>query len=127
MKRFMFFAIGFVLTLSTVAIATKGSDPVTTAAGKATEKAAVKAEPTAKTVNIKETKMTATGKVVEISDTIMKIERSAKGEMEAMEFILEKANPGIKVGNEVKVTYVTKDGKNVAVKVASKIAKKAIK
>lgn len=90
---------------------------------------ATEAKPAAKTLAAKETKMTATGKVTEISDTMLKIERTVKGKMETMEIALEKACPAclkIKVGDKVKVTYVTKDGKNVAVKV-SKVAKGAAK
>lgn len=78
----------------------------------------------------KAAKMTATGKIVEISDTALKVERSAKGKSETMEFGLEKSlGPELKVGDKVTVHYVSKDGKNVATKVnkAQAAAKKAPK
>lgn len=83
---------------------------------------ATKAEPAAAA---KETKMSATGKVTEISDAMLKIERTVKGKVETMEFSLEKACPKIAAGDKVKVSYVTKDGKNVATKVTKAAAKKA--
>ncbi|MDO8786172.1 MAG: hypothetical protein Q7J12_08145, partial [Syntrophales bacterium] len=66
-------------------------------------------------------------KVLEISDTMLKIERTVKGKAETMELTLEKACSKIVVGDKVKVSYVTKDGKNVATKVAKEKAKKAKK
>ncbi|MFA4917347.1 MAG: hypothetical protein WC560_11855 [Syntrophales bacterium] len=72
----------------------------------------------------KETKMSATGKVTEISDTMLKIDRHVKGKTEAMEFSLEKACSKISAGDKVKVSYVTKDGKNVASKVTKVVNKK---
>lgn len=65
----------------------------------------------------KETTMSATGKVIEISDVILKIERTIKGKAELMEFVLEKTYPGISAGDRVKVSYGTKDGKNVSTKI----------
>jgi hypothetical protein len=75
---------------------------------------------TAQTKNIppRITRMSATGKVTEISDTMLKIDRTVKGNVEQMEFALEKPVVKINVGDNVKVSYVTKDGKNVAVRVA---------
>ena len=82
---------------------------------------ATKAEPAAAAKEAaKETKMSATGKVTEISDTMLKIERTVKGKAETMEFTLEKACPKIAAGDKVGVSYVTKDGKNVATKVTKK-------
>ena len=65
----------------------------------------------------KEASMSATGKVTEISDVILKIERSIKGKAEIMEFVLETTYPKISAGDRVKVSYITKDGKNVSTKV----------
>ena len=89
---------------------------------------AAKAEPDAMPAKAmeKETKMSATGKVTEISDTMLKIERTVKGKAETMEFTLEKASPEIAAGDKVKVSYVTKDDKNITVKV-TKITKKVTK
>jgi hypothetical protein len=85
--------------------------------------AAEKAKGTAKTA-----KMTATGKIVDLSDTMLKVERSVKGKTETMEFGLDKPLAGMKVGDKVTVHYVVKDGKNVATKVTkSEAAKKTEK
>ncbi len=72
-------------------------------------------------------KMSAAGKVVAISDTALKIERTVKDKVEAMDFTLEKAVADVKAGDDVKVSYVVKDGKNVATKVAKAAAKAAKK
>lgn len=71
----------------------------------------------------KETTMSATGKVKEISDVIMKIERTIKGKAEIMEFALDKTYPKISVGDKVKVSYITKDGKNVSTRLTKKESK----
>ncbi len=82
----------------------------------------------AKAASAKTTSMTASGKVVDISDTMLKLERSAKGKAETMEFGLDKpASADIKAGDKVTVHYVKKDGKNVATKVSKAAAKKPAK
>jgi len=78
---------------------------------------ATKAKPAA---TAKETTMNATGKVTDISDMMLKIERIVKGKVEIMEFALEKTYPKIAVGDEVKVSYIIKDGKNVSIKLTKK-------
>ena len=135
MKRLMIFVVGLVFVFSTVAFAAEKPSgaaktekaPAAAAAvtGKAADKGAAKAEPVAKAV--KETKMTATGKVTEISDTMLKIERTIKGKVETVEFTLEKPCAKIVAGDKVKISYVTKDGKNVALKVTKVAAKKSAK
>ncbi|MBU1055455.1 MAG: hypothetical protein KKC46_16775 [Proteobacteria bacterium] len=72
----------------------------------------------------KETKMSATGKVTELSDSMLKIDRRVKGKTEAMEFTLEKACSGISIGDKVKISYINKDDKNIAARVM-KMQKKA--
>jgi hypothetical protein len=62
--------------------------------------------------------MSAAGKVLEISDTILKIERTLKGKAEIMEFILEKSFPNIAAGDQIKVSYREKDGRNILTQVA---------
>jgi hypothetical protein len=62
--------------------------------------------------------MSAAGKVLEISDTILKIERTLKGKAEIMEFILEKPFPNITAGDQIKVSYQEKEGRNVLIQVA---------
>jgi hypothetical protein len=82
----------------------------------------------AKAAPAKTAQMTATGKIVELSDTMLRLERSAKGKVEAMEFGLEKPlGPEVKIGDKATVHYVSKDGKKVATKVnkAQAAAKKS--
>ena len=62
--------------------------------------------------------MSAAGKVLEVSDAILKIERTLKGKAEIMEFILEKPFPNIAAGDQIKVSYQEKGGRNVLIQVA---------
>lgn len=71
-----------------------------------------------KTTNVKTAKMNARGKVVEISDKAIKIERSIKGNAEIMEFALENPAQNIMVNDSVKIDYSVKDGKLTASRVA---------
>jgi hypothetical protein len=57
------------------------------------------------------------GFVSEITDTSLKITHKVAGKEETMEFVLEKPEKGIAVGDRVKVLYDEKDGKNIAVNV----------
>ena len=68
--------------------------------------------------------MHATGKVVEISDESIKIERTVKGDIENMEFALDKPFAGIMVNDSVKIAYTEKNGKLTASRVAKVILKK---
>lgn len=72
----------------------------------------------------KTTKMTATGKIVELSGTMLKLERSAKGKTETMEFMLESPLTDMKAGDKVTVQYVAKDGNKFATKVTNASAAK---
>ncbi|MEE9912197.1 MAG: hypothetical protein K4571_10800 [Deltaproteobacteria bacterium] len=67
--------------------------------------------------NVKTAKMNARGKVVEISDKAIKIERSIKGNVEIMEFALENPAQSITVNDAVKIDYSVKDGKLTAARV----------
>jgi len=71
-----------------------------------------------KTTNVKTAKMNARGKVVEISDKAIKIERNIKGNAEIMEFALENPAKDILVNDSVKIDYSVKDGKLTASRVA---------
>jgi len=62
--------------------------------------------------------MSAAGKVMEISDTVLRIERTLKGKVETMEFYLEKPFLNIKVGEQIRVNYREKEGRNVLLRVA---------
>jgi len=105
MKRFMVLIVGLVFLFCTSAIAA----PAT----------AAKADPAkTKTAEKKAAKMSTAGKVLAVSDKVLKIERTLKGKAETMEFSLEKSITGIKVGDQVKVSYLVKDGQNILIRVA---------
>jgi len=70
-----------------------------------------------KPVSVKTAKMNARGKVVEISDRAIKIERSIKGNVEIMEFALDAPAAGVAVNDSVKIAYSVKDGKLTASRV----------
>jgi hypothetical protein len=76
----------------------------------------VKADPV-KTNIVKVAKMHATGKVIEISDESVKIERTVKGDVETMEFALEKPVKAISINDSVKIDYMEKEGKLTASRV----------
>ena len=74
----------------------------------------------AKAASSKEIKLNATGKVMEVSETNLKIERNVKGKdgaPEIMEFVLEKPKK-VEIGDKVNVTYIKKEGQNVVLRVA---------
>jgi hypothetical protein len=62
--------------------------------------------------------MSTAGKVLEVSDKVLKIERTLKEKAETMEFFLEKTFTGIAVGDQIKVSYLEKDGRNILIRVA---------
>lgn len=71
----------------------------------------------------KAAKMHATGRVVDISDESVKIERTVKGNVETMEFALEKPVKNIHVSDSVKIDYVEKEGKLLASRVVKVVFK----
>ena len=79
----------------------------------------------AKAASSKEIKLNATGKVLEISETNLKIERTVKGASEIMGFVLEKPKK-VEIGDKVKVTYIKKEGQDVALRVAKVTAIKKL-
>ena len=81
----------------------------------AADKPTTKATPSAV---FKTAKMNASGKVVEISSTAIKIERNIKDNAEIMEFALENPVQDIVVNDSVKIDYSVKDGKLTASRVA---------
>ncbi len=72
---------------------------------------------------VKAAKMHATGKVIEISNEQIKIERTVKGDIETMEFALDKSSSNISTGDSVKIEYTEKDGKLTASKVSKVVFK----
>jgi hypothetical protein len=74
--------------------------------------------------------MSTAGKVLEVSDAILKIERTLKGKAEIMEFVLEKTFPNVAAGDQIKVSYRERDGRNILTQVApaqKTAVKKAVK
>jgi len=106
MKKALWYLVGAIFLLSTLAFAAdKTASPV-------------------RTNVVKAARMHATGKVVEISNESIKIERTVKGDIENMEFNLDKPSAGIMVNDPVKIDYTEKDGKLTASRVAKVILKK---
>ncbi len=79
----------------------------------------------AKVSPVRIAKMNATGKVVEITDKTIKIERTVKNNVETMQFALDKPTENIAVNDAVKIAYIEKDGNLLASRVAKIIPKKA--
>ncbi|MEN6319518.1 MAG: hypothetical protein ABFD82_12275 [Syntrophaceae bacterium] len=115
MKRVMFFVAVFVVISYVSIFAANG-----------TYAPPAKAEPSkAATIKpLKETKLYIAGIVKELTDTMIMVERTVKGKTEIMEFALDKPVEKIKPGDKVRVSYIKKDGKNVATRVSIAVAKK---
>jgi hypothetical protein len=111
MKKALLYVVGTAFLLSTLAFAAdKAASPI-------------KADPV-KTNIVKAAKMHATGKVIEISGETIKIERTVKGDVETMEFALDKSVKSIIINDSVKIDYMEKDGKLIASRVAKVTFKK---
>ena len=74
----------------------------------------------------KRTRVTFMGIVKGLSDTTILVERAVKGKVELIEFVLDKPTEKIKVGDKVKVSYLKKEGENIAIMVSPIVAKKVI-
>jgi hypothetical protein len=74
----------------------------------------------AKATSIKVVKMKVTGKVVDVTDTMLKIELTIKGRVETVEFALEKPLTKIKVGDKIIINYIIKDEKKVATEITKR-------
>jgi hypothetical protein len=112
MKRALVYIVSVAFLLSALAFAADKS---------ATDK--TKVDP-AKTNVVKSAKMHATGKVIDISDSSIKIERTLKGDIETMKFSLENPAENIAENDIVKIAYTNQDGKLVATRVAKVNSKK---
>ena len=116
MKRTLVYIVSVAFLLSALAFAADKSATDTT-----------KVDP-AKTNVVKPTKMHATGEVIDISDSSIKIERTLKGNVETMKFALENPVENIAVNDSVKIAYINRDGKLVATRVAKvNLKKKEVK
>ena len=78
----------------------------------------------AKTNVVKSAKMNARGKVIDISDSSIKIERTVRGNVEVMQFALENPTENVTVNDTVKIAYINQGGKLVAHRVAKVNSKK---
>mgnify|MGYP000843560352 CR=1 FL=1 len=119
-RRFLIIlCIFFMGVAASPALDQSHSDPAKTAAVKSLPKKAT----TPKTPP--ETRMRATGKVIAITSSSLTIERNVKGAVETMDFILTKPQDKILAGDEVGVSYITKDNRNIAKRI-TKVAKKKL-
>jgi len=108
----MVFVAGLVFTFAILACnADKPSDiPTKTQSTQIVPKTQPTQAPPMKSV--KETRVSFTGIVMELSDTTIMVERITKGHMETMEFALDKPIKNLKVGDKVRVSYIKKEDKN---------------
>ena len=119
MKRFILSMIGLVFIFGASVFAITPSD---TPQGKApVPKTSSVKKPVAKPMP-RETRMRAIGTVKDLTDTLLRIERNVTAEV--MEFNLENPLPKISAGDKVVVSYIEKEGKNIAKKVNKAVAKK---
>ena len=75
--------------------------------------------------NLKSAKMNARGKVVEVTEKTIKIERKVKNEAEIMEFILDTPVEIVVVGDAVKIAFIEKDGGLLASRIVKIFPKKS--
>jgi pyruvate/2-oxoglutarate dehydrogenase complex dihydrolipoamide acyltransferase (E2) component len=118
-KRLMVLAASFVFVFSAYIFAAEGPS-ATPAKTEPPKVASMKPH--------KETRVSITGVVKEISDTMITVERTVKGKTETMGFVLNKPVEKIKVGEKVRVSYIKREDKYIAIRVTPftvKIIKKA--
>jgi hypothetical protein len=113
MKKALWHIAGAVFLLSALAFAADKSISQT-----------ITKEKAIKTNTIKAAKMNAIGKVINISDESIKIERTVRGNVEAMHFALENPTENIAENDIVKIAYINQDGKLVAHRVVKVDSKK---
>ena len=98
-KRFLIIVAGLTLLCVTLVFAAEKTTTAPTAPSRVPE-------------------MSTAGKVLELSGTVLKIERTMKGSVETMEFSLEKPFSDIAVGDQIMVSYREKGGRNILIRVA---------
>ena len=118
MKRLIVLVACFVFIFSACAFA---ADETSTATTKVEPSKAVVQKPP------KETRVSITGVVKEISDTMITVERTVKESTETMQFVLDKPVEKINAGDKVRVIYIKKDDKHIAIRVTTVVPKKIIK
>lgn len=105
MRRFMFFLAGLFLLCCAWAFAAEQAATPRPAKAASTGTAAAKI-----------TKMRAPGTILEITDSTLIIERKVKDNVEKMAFVLEKPMK-FKVGDNVRVSYMERDGRMVVTRI----------
>jgi hypothetical protein len=70
-----------------------------------------------KKISVKAAKMNARGKVIEISDNAVTIERAVRDKVEKVSFNLDKPVENVAVNDFVSIAYIEKDGKLMASRV----------
>ena len=118
MKRLIVLVACFIFIFSACAFAADGTS---IAPAKSEPSKAVTPKPP------KETRVSITGVVKEISNTMIIVERTVKGNTETMQFVLDKPVEQINAGDKVRVSYIKKDDKHIAIRVTPVVAKKIIK
>jgi len=111
MKKSFLYIFGGIFLLTAFAYAADNSAPESIKTG------------TVKTISVKAAKMNARGKVIEISDEAITIERTVRGNVEKIKFELDKPAENIAVNDSVSIAYTEQDGKLMASRV-SKTAQK---
>ncbi len=106
MRKILAGIAGFILLVSMVAFAAD-LPGVSSGAPGMTEKAGA----------VKTARMNARGKVVEMTEVTVRIERQIKGASEMMDFQIDGPLKGIAVNDVVKIAYTEKSGKLIAIKI----------
>ena len=112
MKKALWYMVGGVFLLAALVFAADKSISET-----------IKAD-AVKTNTVKAAKMHATGKVIDISDESIRIERTVRGNVENIQFALENPIENITVNDTVKIAYINQGGKLVATRVSKVNSKK---
>jgi len=118
MKHLIVLVACFVFIFSACAFAADGTS---ISPAKAEPSKAVTSKPP------KEPGVSITGVVKEISDTMIMVERTVKGNTETIKFVLDKPIEQINAGDKVMVSYIKRDDKHIATMVTPVIAKRIIK
>lgn len=102
MKKAFLYILGGIFLLTAFAFAADKSAPE-----------AIKAD-AVKTNSVKTAKMNARGKVIEISDESITIERAIRGNVEKIKFELDKPVENVVVNDFVSIAYTEQDGRLMA-------------
>ena len=121
MKRWVLTILGIAFLSASAAFAIHPSESAQNKTSPATVTTQV--SPQAKPIP-RETRMRATGTVLEMTANFLRIERTVTAE--PMDFYLEKPLDKIAVGDKVNISYIKKEDKNMAVRVNKVVPKKKV-